>query len=179
MTGIRACGHWSHAEGPFGRWQPRRAGQDSCGVALITRREAVGLLLGACAGFAASPEAEAAAGAGDHVLMLEMAVYTLRRLGEGDHEPVAGVLATADAVLHDGDAAARELVEFGLVGELANENLWPTGLDAMRLLRHVGPEAGRTRAMQGLAAGVAPPRRPPAGGGVVWGEIWIRRPRAS
>ncbi len=114
----------------------------------ITHAEVLPLITNACAGFSSSPESAAGrSDDGDYVRMLGVAMYALRRLAEGDDVPIGRLLEMAEIVLRDGDLEARELVEFGLIAELANEHLWPAGLDGERLLARVGPRA--RRAIQG------------------------------
>jgi len=146
---------------------------------LIAQTEVSSLMDQACPSFARSPEsALVPADAGPYPRLLQVALYALRRLVEGDDEPLVGVLGVAETVFRRGDVDARELIEFGLIGELTNVNLWPPGVDPRHLLAHLGPLARRTRAVQVLAAQVDPQGAAGAseGGGVWWADIWLHRP---
>jgi hypothetical protein len=104
------------------------------------------LISEACPAYLASDEATAVdAEDGAYTHVVQVVIYVLRRLGEGDPAPLDAVMAAAETVLADGDEDARTLIELGLIEDLTNRNFWPEGLEPSGLLHHLGPRALRTR----------------------------------
>jgi len=143
----------------------------------VTRGEAVSMIMAAAPGCGWSPEEPAVGG---YEQMLQVALDVLRRLADGDEAPLRAVLDVAEAVLGAGDVPARELVEFGLIEELCNVNVWPPGVDRGRVLAAFGPRARLAKCVQVLAAEATPAGPPVPGppGGVVWADVWLRGPLA-
>jgi hypothetical protein len=146
----------------------------------ISRLEALSTIT-AASGYCSSPEATGVAGrAGDYETMLHVALYVLGCLANGDSAPLRATLNAAETVLRTGDVPARELVEFGLLEELCNVNLWPPGVERRRILAAMGPRARQAKCVRDMAATLTPAGRSPLGspGGVWWADVWLRGPLA-